>query len=87
VEGEGGGASVGAGGNTMKYFLAGFSIGAIAALVFAPASGEETRQQLSETTNEILKTANESIQDLKKIVQGAAENKTIERPGAESQAS
>jgi gas vesicle protein len=71
----------------MKYFLAGLSIGAIAALVFAPASGEETRQQLSETANEILKTANESIQDVKEIVQGAAENKTTEKSGAESQAS
>jgi gas vesicle protein len=71
----------------MKYFLAGLSIGAIAALVLAPASGEETRQQLSETANEILETANESIQDVRKIVQGAVANKPAAEPGAESQAS
>jgi hypothetical protein len=57
------------------------------ALALAPASGEETRQQLSETASDILETANESIRDVKNSVQGAVGNKPAGQPDVETQAS
>jgi gas vesicle protein len=53
----------------MKYFFAGFSIGAIVALALAPASGQETRQNLSDA----VETVNDSIQKAKNIVTASTE--------------
>lgn len=40
------------GGSRFSYFLAGIGIGAILALLFAPRSGEETREFLRERTQD-----------------------------------
>ncbi len=40
------------GGSKMVYFLAGLGVGAIMALLFAPQSGEETREYLSRKADE-----------------------------------
>jgi len=39
-------------GSKLGFFLAGLSIGAIMALLFAPASGEESREYLGRKANE-----------------------------------
>jgi len=40
------------GGSKLGYFLAGLGLGAVIALLFAPRSGEETRQYLRERAEE-----------------------------------
>ena len=40
------------GGKKLGYFLAGLGLGAVIALLFAPRSGEETRQYLRERAEE-----------------------------------
>ena len=40
------------GGSRMGFFLAGLGIGAIIALLFAPASGEEAREYIGRKANE-----------------------------------
>ena len=40
------------GGSKLGYFLAGLGLGAVVALLFAPRSGEETRQYLRERAEE-----------------------------------
>jgi gas vesicle protein len=40
------------GGNSFLWFLAGISIGAIAGVLYAPRSGDETRQALRSTADE-----------------------------------
>ncbi len=40
------------GGSRLLFFLAGFGIGAIVALLFAPKSGEETRQLIGKKAEE-----------------------------------
>jgi len=47
------------GGSKLGYFLAGLGLGAVVALLFAPRSGEETRQYLRER-------AEEGVDDLKR---------------------
>jgi len=47
------------GGSKLGYFLAGLGLGAVIALLFAPRSGEETRQYLRER-------AEEGVDDLKR---------------------
>lgn len=44
--------SEGNGGSSFGYFLAGLGIGAIVALLFAPRSGEETREMLGRRADE-----------------------------------
>lgn len=39
-------------GTKVSYFLAGLGIGAVVALLFAPQSGEETRQQIADKAQE-----------------------------------
>ena len=43
----------GNGGSKFGYFLAGLGIGAIVALLFAPRSGEETREYLRERADDL----------------------------------
>lgn len=43
----------GNGGSKFGYFLAGLGIGAVVALLFAPRSGEETREYLRERVDDL----------------------------------
>jgi len=49
-------------------FLAGFivggAIGAIAGILLAPKSGEETREMICETTRDALKRADETVKEI-----------------------
>lgn len=49
-------------------FLAGFivggAIGAIAGILLAPKSGEETRQMLADTTKDVLRRADETVKEI-----------------------
>ena len=54
------------------YFLAGISVGVIAALLLAPYSGEETRQYLRERVDEGRERASDMIERGKDYVGGAA---------------
>ncbi len=49
--GENGG-NGGNGGSNLAFFLAGLGIGAVIALLFAPKSGEETREYLAQKAGE-----------------------------------
>ena len=53
------------GGAKVGYFLAGMGIGAMLALLFAPRSGEETRQYLRDRAGEGLDTAKRQIRELR----------------------
>lgn len=53
------------GGAKLGYFIAGMGIGAVLALLFAPRSGEETRQYLRERAEEGLDTAKRQIHELR----------------------
>ena len=49
-------------------FLAGFivggAIGAIAGILLAPKSGEETRAMIADTTKDVLKRADETVKEI-----------------------
>ena len=49
--------------NTTLAFLAGALAGGVAALLMAPRSGRETREQLQETTREALDQGREKVGD------------------------
>lgn len=53
------------GGSKFGYFLAGMGLGAIVALLFAPRSGEETREYLRERAEEGLDTVKRRARDLR----------------------
>ncbi len=46
-------------------FIVGGALGALAGILLAPTSGEETRKVISEKTSEVKGKAEESIQDIK----------------------
>jgi gas vesicle protein len=48
------------------YFLVGLGLGAIAGLLFAPRSGEETRKYLRERSTKGLDTLNQQAEKLRK---------------------
>ena len=41
-------------GNTLLFILVGLAVGAVLALLFAPSSGEDTRDEIGSTVNEKL---------------------------------
>ena len=53
------------GGAKVGYFLAGMGIGAMLALLFAPRSGEETRQYLRDRAGEGLDAAKRQVRELR----------------------
>jgi gas vesicle protein len=53
------------GGSTIGWFLIGATVGAGLALLFAPATGEETRRRLRHKASELKDRAEEAIDDLK----------------------
>lgn len=59
----------GGGGSGMLFaFLAGAAVGAATALMFAPASGAETRRRLKKTTHDVAEKARHGVEDLKGTV-------------------
>ena len=58
------------GGLKFLYLLIGVGIGAIAGLLFAPCSGEETRKSLRERSNKGLDTLNQRAGKLRESVEG-----------------
>lgn len=72
--------SEGNGGTKFAFFLAGMGIGAILALLFAPKSGKETREYLTQKaeegkdyvqqkSRELKKQAEETVERAKEVVQ------------------
>lgn len=61
------------GGAKLGYFLAGMGIGAMLALLFAPRSGEETRQYLRERAEEGLDAAKRQVRELREHAADYAE--------------
>lgn len=53
------------GGSKFGYFLAGLGLGAVIALLFAPRSGEETREYLRERAEEGVDTLKQRARELK----------------------
>src|SRR3990172_1409766 len=53
------------GGSKFGYFLAGLGLGAVIALLFAPRSGEETREYLRERAEEGVDTLKRRARELK----------------------
>jgi gas vesicle protein len=64
------------------YFLAGISVGVIAALLLAPYSGEETRQYLRERVDEGRERASDMLERGKDYV-GSATPGSVRRNYAE----
>lgn len=54
-------------------FLAGMGLGAIAALLFAPCSGEETRKKFRERSTKSLDTLNHRVKKLRESAEGMME--------------
>lgn len=52
------------------FFLAGLGIGAVIALLFAPQSGEETREMISQKVDQ----GREYVNDQKKVIRRTAED-------------
>lgn len=50
------------GANKLAYFLIGFGFGAVTALLFAPKSGRELREEIAETTRKGVDKASETYQ-------------------------
>lgn len=53
------------GGSKFGYFLAGMGVGAIIALLFAPRSGEETREYLREKYDDARDEAKRRVRDIR----------------------
>ncbi len=58
------------GGSNIAFFLAGAGIGAILALLFAPKSGKETRDYISQRANESREKVVAKSQDYRKQAEG-----------------
>lgn len=52
----------------MRGFLVGLGAGALLGLLFAPRSGEETREQLRSKTNDLMDSAKEQTGNFKATV-------------------
>src|SRR3990172_13284228 len=63
----------GNGGTKFGYFLVGIGIGAVIGLLFAPRSGEETREYLRERYEDTRDEAKRRIQDLRERAEEYAE--------------
>jgi gas vesicle protein len=61
------------GGSKMAFFLAGMGIGAILALLFAPKSGEETRDLIAQRAGEGREYVRSKATDLRKQAEEAVE--------------
>ncbi|MEW6736059.1 MAG: YtxH domain-containing protein [Acidobacteriota bacterium] len=57
-------------GSKLKYFLTGFGIGATVALLFAPKSGHQLRNDITDTTRQGIGYANKSVHQLGLQVKG-----------------
>jgi len=57
----------------MKAFLVGLGVGVGLALLFAPASGEETRNNLSERANDLANSARDTYEQGRERVQRGVE--------------
>jgi gas vesicle protein len=66
----------GNGGGVLLAFIAGAAVGAAVALLFAPATGEETRDYLSQRAREGRDRANEAARQGREIVSRQRENIT-----------
>ncbi len=55
-------------------FLAGAALGALAALLLAPQSGEETRRQIGERARRLRDAAEEKFDDLQEAIEGGYEH-------------
>ncbi len=51
-------------GKFLAGFLVGGAIGAVAGILLAPKSGEETRQMISDSTKDALKRADETVKQI-----------------------
>ena len=45
-------------------FLVGGAIGAVAGILLAPKSGEETRQLIADTTKDVMRRADETVKEI-----------------------
>ena len=63
-------------GSRVGYFLIGLAAGAIAAVLFAPCSGEETREFISAKAQDGILYAKDAIEDAKEQLQS-----TLDRAG------
>ena len=61
------------GGSKFGYFLAGMGIGAVIALLFAPRSGEETREYIKEKYEGTRDEARRRVRELRDRAEGYAE--------------
>ena len=59
--------------STIGFFLAGLGIGAILALLFAPRSGQETRDMIAEKAEEGRDFVRSKTDELRKQAEGAVE--------------
>lgn len=60
-------------GSGLVYFLVGLSIGAVIAALFTPKSGDETRDYVSQKTNELKDRAAAAVAKKKEQLTGAIE--------------
>lgn len=61
------------GGSKFGYFLAGLGLGAVVALLFAPRSGEETREYLRQRAEEGTETLRRRGRELRDLAEDYAE--------------
>lgn len=61
------------GGSKFGYFLAGMGIGAVLALLFAPRSGEETREYIKEKYEDTRDQAKRRVRELRDRAEDYAE--------------
>lgn len=64
------------GGTVMLAFLLGAMTGAAAALLFAPASGEETREYLGQKARESRARARDAVEHGREVIQAQREQLT-----------
>jgi|AntRauTorcE11898_2_1112593.scaffolds.fasta_scaffold00742_16 gas vesicle protein len=62
------------GGNVLLGVLAGAAAGVIAGVLIAPASGEETRENLSKQSEELLNNVKDLIDKEKEAVKSSVKN-------------
>ena len=71
----------------MKYFLAGVGIGALIGLVYAPMSGDNTRERIADTVSSVSEHAGKTIENLNDTVSQVLRKKSQREAGNISEAS
>jgi gas vesicle protein len=59
--------------NSVTIFLAGLAVGAVGALLFAPASGEDTRSQIKKSVGSGFDTVQDKLSDATDAARKAAD--------------